>query len=417
MTHSPIQRQRLLDRFLEYVRIDTTANPNATSYPSSEGQRTLGSLLTEQLRQMTASEVHQDENGLVWATIPATVAAKVPTVALIAHLDTSPEAPGGSVNPQVIDDYRGGDIRLTNGAEITVAQAPELADLIGTTLITTDGRTLLGGDDKAGIAIIMELAHYLIDYPYLPHGPIRILFTCDEEIGRGTDHIDLDKLAADVGYTLDGGGAGQLDVETFSADGATVSFHGKNIHPSIGKGRMVNAIRAAAEFVSRLPHQVCSPETTCGQQGFVHPYDLSGGVAEAKLKVILRSFESGDLVAYASLLRGIADEVTAWMPGLRVNVDVYRQYRNLAEGLRQQPLSIELADAAFKNLGRSCERTRVRGGTDGSQLTEKGLPTPNLSSGQHNIHSPLEFACLDEMVAATEHLVELLTLWQDRGRS
>ena len=336
-----------------------------------------------------------------------------PVVALVAHVDTSPEAPADNVNPQVIESYEGGDIELPSGAIISAATTPELESLVGATLITTDGTTLLGGDDKAGVAIIMELAHTLIENPQLARGPVRVLFTCDEEIGRGTDKIDLKKLNATVAYTIDGGGAGVLDVETFSADAMTVRFVGHNIHPAIAKGRMVNALRTAADFVAGLPRDTCTPETTDDRDGFIHPHTITGGVGEACVELILRSFETEDLAGYANLVRITADKVAAATPGISVEVEVREQYRNLREGLASLPEAVTLAEQAFQVLGRQCEKTIVRGGTDGSQLTEKGLPTPNLSSGQHNIHSVTEFACLDEMVEAVEHLLAMLPLWSN----
>ncbi|QEF96027.1 Peptidase T [Stieleria maiorica] len=410
-----INRARLLDRFLRYVRIGTPADPGSETYPSSECQRELGKLLAAELSAMSADDVYQDEHALVYGTVPSTVGdADVPVVALVAHVDTSPDAPGKDVRPQVIENYPGGDIELANGEVIRVAACPALNGLVGATLITTDGTSLLGGDDKAGVAIIMELAETLIENPDLKHGPVKVVMTCDEEIGHGTDKIDLEKLAADVAYTVDGGGAGVVDVETFSADAATVRFIGDNIHPSIAKDRMVNAVRGAADFVAALPRDRDTPETTDGRQGFIHANSISGGVGEASVELILRSFDAADLETYADLLRQIAGDVESKWPGLKVQVTTRRQYRNLGEGLAKLPESITLAEQAFQNLGRECTKEIIRGGTDGSVLTEKGLPTPNLSSGQHNIHSVREFACLDEMVAATEHLVELLSLWSNQ---
>ncbi|WP_182865997.1 peptidase T [Stieleria mannarensis] len=410
-----INRTRLLDRFLRYVRIGTPADPGSGTYPSSECQRELGKLLAAELSAMSADDVYQDQHALVYGTVRSTVGdADVPVVALVAHVDTSPDAPGTDVRPQVIENYGGGDIELANGEVIRVAACPALNDLVGATLITTDGTTLLGGDDKAGVAIIMELAETLIENPNLKHGPVKVVMTCDEEIGHGTDKIDLEKLAADVAYTVDGGGAGVVDVETFSADAATVRFIGDNIHPSIAKDRMINAVRGAADFVAALPRDRDTPETTDGRQGFIHANSISGGVGEASVELILRSFDAADLKTYADLLRQIAGEVESKWPGLKVQVTTRRQYRNLGDGLAKLPESITLAEQAFKNLGRACTKEIIRGGTDGSVLTEKGLPTPNLSSGQHNIHSVREFACLDEMVAATEHLVELLSLWSNQ---
>ncbi|MCO8121784.1 peptidase T [Stieleria sp. TO1_6] len=410
-----INRQRLLDRFLRYVRVSTAADPTSDSYPSSECQRELGRILAAELQAMAASDVYQDAHALVYAGVPSSVGdADLPAVALVAHVDTSPDAPSDNVQPNVIDDYRGGDITLASGEVIRVDACPALRDLIGTTLITTDGTTLLGGDDKAGVAIIMELIETLIENPHLKHGPVKVVMTCDEEIGRGTDKIDLDKLAADVAYTIDGGGAGVIDVETFSADAATVRLIGDNIHPAIAKGRMVNAVRAAADFIAALPRDSDTPETTSGRQGFIHANQVTGTVGQATIELILRSFDAVDLDGYADLLRRTAQQVQSQYPGLQTEVVIRRQYRNLREGLEKLPESIHLAEQAFGNLGRPYVKEIIRGGTDGSVLTEKGLPTPNLSSGQHNIHSVREFACLDEMVAATEHLIELLSLWSNQ---
>ncbi len=409
-----INRQRLLERFLRYVRVGTAADPTASCYPSSPGQRELGRLLCKELLAISVSDAHQDDNALVWGTVPASDGGKSPCVALVAHLDTSPEAPGDNVQPQIIEAYGGGDIALPSGTSITVASSPALESLVGKTLITTDGTTLLGGDDKAGVAIIMELAHTLIENPHLSHGNVKVLFTCDEEIGRGTDKIDLQKLDATVAYTIDGGGAGVIDVETFSADAATVRFIGHNIHPSIAKDRMVNALRAAADFVTQLPSESGTPETTADRQGFIHPHTINGGVGEATVELILRSFESQDLQIYADQIQTLADSIANKTAGLRVEVEIRRQYRNLREGLQELPEAVLFAQQAFENLKRTSTQAIIRGGTDGSQLTEKGLPTPNLSSGQHNLHAVTEFVCLDEMVAAVEHLVELLSLWSQQ---
>ncbi len=406
-------RNRLLERFLEYVQIDTAADPNSDRYPSSPGQLTLGQLLLTQLRELGLTDAEQDEHGLVWAIIPSNVEGSCPTILLNAHLDTSPEAPGRDVRPRVIKAYDGGEILLEHGgAKITAEHCPDLAKLHGKTLIVTDGRTLLGGDDKAGVATIMELVACLIQHPEIPHGPVRILFTCDEEIGHGTQKIQLEKVAAHVGYTLDGGGIGDIDEETFSADMAIVRFTGKNIHPSIAKHRMVNAVRAAGLFVSLLPSDRLSPESTDDRQGFLHPYDLRGAVGEATLQLILRNFDTSKLCDYRQLLTDLADEVESRMPGLKIEVETRRQYRNMADGLKKLPKAVELAEKAYAKLGIPSKRSIIRGGTDGAMLTEMGLPTPNLSVGQYNIHSVLEFACLDHMLSATDLLIELVQLWE-----
>lgn len=411
-----INQERLLERFLQYVQIDSSAAPGSPAYPSSNGQVELGTLLAKQLLELGLMDVEHDEFGLVWATIPATDGGNSVTIALFAHMDTSPEAPADSVQPQVVRDYKGGDIRLSAEQTISVHAAPELSDLVGKTLITTDGTTLLGADDKAGIAILVELAAHLMERPNIPHGTIKLLFTCDEEIGRGTEKIDLQKLSATVGYTLDGGGSGQLDVETFSADAAKITFRGRNIHPAIGKGRMVNAVRAAAYFLTLLPTKELAPEVTDDRDGFIHPHAIEGGVGEASIQVLLRSFETSELTKQADRLRDAAERTETEFPGLQCKVEIKRQYRNMRDGIQKLPEAVRFARQAYLNLGIPCEETIIRGGTDGSQLTEKGLPTPNLSSGQHNIHSLHEFACLEEMVQATQHLIELLKLWSAHSR-
>jgi len=405
--------ERLLARFLRYVQIDTTADDSSSTYPSSPGQWDLGKVLVAELREMGASDVEQDAHALIWGTIPASPGCTAPAIAFNAHLDTSPETTGKNVRPQVIRGYAGGDIVLPADTSkvIRVAENPELATLIGKTLVTTDGTTLLGSDDKSGVAVIMELAQHLCKHPEIQHGPIKVLFTCDEEIGHGVKHVDLRKLNAVVAYTLDGAGTNDIDGETFSADQANVIIHGINIHPSIAKGRMVNAVRVAATFLERMPQAGFSPETTADRNGFWHPYIISGGVAEVTLKILLRDFDSQELVNKAEKLRQIAKEVEQHWPGCRVDVNIVRQYRNMADGLAKEPRAVQLAAEAHRRLGREPKLTIVRGGTDGSQFTEKGLPTPNLSTGEHNPHSPLEWTCLEEMVQAVEVLTELAKLW------
>jgi tripeptide aminopeptidase len=416
-----INAERLLSRFLRYAQIDTTAGEPGGTYPSSPGQLILGKMLADELHAMKLADVEFTEEGLVYATVPSTLPREqtksAPVVAFNAHVDTSPETTGKNVKPQVIRNYAGGDIRLPADPNrvIRVEQNPELAGLQGKTLVTTDGTTLLGADDKSGIAVIMELAQHLVEQPELKHGPVRILFTCDEEIGHGIDHVDLQKLGATVCYTLDGSAAGEIDVETFSADLATIRVTGINIHPSIGKGRMVNALRAMGTLLDRLPRAGHSPETTDGRQGFLHPYDLSGGVAEATVKVLLRDFETAGLSTKAELLNKLAQEVEQEHPGCKIDVQIKKQYRNLGDGLAKEPRAAAYAVEAHRRLGREAKLTIIRGGTDGSQLTEKGLPTPNLSTGEHNPHSPLEWTCLEEMVSATEVCAELVQVWGEKG--
>jgi tripeptide aminopeptidase len=403
----------LLDRFCRYVRIDTTAVENAGTYPSSPGQLELGRMLAEELRAMGVRDAAQDEHGIIMATLPATVSHPAPTIAWIAHVDTSPETTGRNVKPIVHENYQGGDIVLPGDPSkvIRVSDNPELLNLKGHTLVTTDGTTLLGADDKAGVAVIMEAAAQLMARPELPHGPIRICFTCDEEIGHGVDRVDLKKLGAVAGYTLDGGGVGEIDGETFSADLAVVTVRGVNIHPAIAKGRMINAVRLAGLFLDRLPRLTQSPETTADREGFLHPYRIDGGVAETTIRILLRDFETPRLAERAELLRAVARTVVAEYPGASIDVTVTPQYRNMAEGLAKEPRAVAFAQEAMRRAGVEPKLTIVRGGTDGSRLTEIGLPTPNLSTGEHNLHSPLEWTCLEEMATAARVLMELARVW------
>jgi len=405
--------RRLLERFLRYVRIDTTARFEADGYPSSPGQLELGRLLVAELQALGLNDARQNEHGIVWATIPPTVSPQAPAIAFCAHLDTSPETSGAGVRPKVIENYAGGDIVLEGDPSkvIRVADNPDLESLHGRTIITSDGTTLLGADDKAGVAIIMETASRLVEHPEIPHGPIRICFTCDEEIGHGVSKLTVEDFAATVCYTLDGHGSGEIDVETFSADQAVVTIQGVNIHPSIAKGRMTNAVRVVAEFIARLPRDRLAPEAAEGREGFLHPYELAGGVAETKLKILLRDFDAAQLTAQAALLQQIADEVKPLFPKAQIQIAIERQYRNMAEGLVREPRAVAYAEEALRRLGREPRRTIVRGGTDGSRLTEMGLPTPNLSCGGHNPHSPLEWACLEEMLESVEWLVALAERW------
>ena len=410
--------QRLLQRFLRYVQIDTTARPDTDDYPSSPGQFELGRLLVAELLAAGVADARQDPHGVVLATIPAVGNGSPPVVAFCAHLDTSPETTGKGVKPQVIHGYAGGDIVLPGDAEQVIRQAdnPELAALLGRTILTSDGTTLLGADDKAGVAIIMETAERLMEQPEIPHGPLRLCFTCDEELGRGVNHLDLRQVGATVCYTIDGEGGDLIDGETFSADLAEVVIRGVNIHPSIAKGRMTNAVRAAGRFLEQLPRDSLSPESTDGRQGFLHPYQIAGGVGEVKLHVLLRDFDAAALVEQAALLRRAAAAVGSEFPAARIDVHIAPQYRNMAEGLRREPRAVAYAQRALERLGRRAKLTIVRGGTDGSRLTEMGLPTPNLSCGGHTAHSPLEWACLEEMAGSVEWLVALSQIWgEDRS--
>ena len=412
--------KRLLERFLRYVKIDTTSQDNPKSYPSSVGQIELGTLLANELRQIRLEEVAQDKYSIVRAALPAAknIAQKneeVPTIAFCAHLDTSPETDGHNVKPHVVKNYDGADLVLPGNASRVIRKVdnPELKSLIGKTIITSDGTTLLGADDKDGLAVIIEAITRMVEDPEAKHGPIRLCFTCDEEIGHGTDHIDVQNLGATVCYTLDGQGADQIDVETFSANLAIVTIKGVNIHPSIAKRRMTNAVRVASSFLQRIQLGKKSAETTEKREPFVHPYEISGSVAQTTLKILLRAFEANQLLKFAEDIQRAADATVIEFPNAEIDISITKQYRNMAEGLRREPRAIKYAQQALRRLGRNPKLTIVRGGTDGSRLTELGLPTPNLSCGQHSPHSPLEWACLEEMEQAVEWLIELAAVWSE----
>lgn len=402
----------LLGRFLRYVQVDTTAREDSGSIPSSPGQLELGRMLAGELAALGVADASQDEHGIVMGTVPATTPG-APVTAWAAHMDTSPEAPGAGVKPVVHERYDGGDIALPGDPTkvIRVAEAGGLAELRGKTLITSDGTTLLGADDKAGVAVIMTAVDRLMADRGIAHGPLRIVFTCDEEAGRGTDKLDVTKVGAVGAYTLDGEGAGLIENETFSADLATVTVKGRNIHPGLATGRMVNAVRLAAEFARRMPWHSMAPETTAGREGFLHPYTVEGGVGETAIKILLRSFDSGELKRQADLLRGIAAQLVAEHPRAEIDVAVVEQYRNMADALARAPRVVELAAEAVRRAGGTPSFKAIRGGTDGSRMSAMGLPTPNLSAGMHNFHSPLEYACLEEMEQAVNVLVELARLW------
>ncbi len=404
--------QSLLDRFTRYVQVDTTAVEQTDSYPSCPGQLVLARMLAEELRSLGVADAAADANGIVMGTIPGNVDG-APVIAWIAHLDTSPEAPGANVRPIIHREYEGGDIVLPADSSKVIrrSDSPTLDDLIGKTIITSDGTTLLGADDKAGIAVVMTAVERLMADPSLPHGTIRIVFTCDEEVGRGVDKVSPEKIGAMVAYTLDGESAGSLENETFSADLAVVTITGRNIHPGLAKDMMVNAIRIAAEFIARMPWENLAPESTDGREGFLHPYVIEGGVAETKIRILLRSFVEAGLDEERQILREIAQSLQLKHPRASIDVEIKRQYRNMIEALEREPRAVALAAEAIQNAGMPPMYESIRGGTDGSRLSEMGLPTPNIGVGMHNFHSPLEYACLEEMSQTVEVLLNLAQLW------
>ena len=404
----------LLERFLRYVQIDTQSDENSGTSPSTAKQLQLSRLLAEECRELGLADVSCDEYGIVMATVPATVSHSAPMIVWNSHVDTSPEYSGSGVNPIIHDNYPGGDIPLPEGNSLVlrVDDNPALEGLVGTTIITTDGSTLLGGDDKAGVAVIMTAAARLMKQQEIAHGPVRLCFTVDEEIGRGIENLDFEKLGGVCGYTLDSSGVGVVDCETFSADQAVVTVRGVNSHPSEGKAKgMVNAVRIVSQFIAALPTDQLSPESTAGREGFLHPYVIEGGVAEASARILLRDFEAAKLAEYAELLESVAATLREEHPRCSIDVSVKKQYRNMRDGLEREPRAVEKAVAAVRAAGLEPKLDIIRGGTDGALMTEQGLPCPNLSCGQHNPHSPLEWASLKEMGQSVDVLVELAKEW------
>lgn len=403
----------VLDRFLRYVRVDTQSDETSSSSPSTLKQLDLSRMLADECRALGLDDVSCSEQGVVIATIPPTVSHDAPVIVWNAHVDTSPEFSGTGVNPIVHENYDGGDITLPADPSrvIRANENPALARLVGGTIVTTDGTTLLGADDKAGVAIIMGAAARLMEDRTIQHGPVRVVFTVDEEIGRGIEALDVPALGGVCGYTLDGEGQGKIDVETFSADQAVVTVTGINTHPSIGKGVMVNSLRIISEFITRLPTETLSPETSADREGFLHPYVIEGGVAQSSMRIILRDFETPRLTDYAAMLESIADELRTKYPRATIDIAIAEQYRNLGDGLKSEPRAVAKAEAAMRSIGIEPEICVIRGGTDGALMTAAGLPTPNLSAAGHNPHSPLEWTSVEEMETAVRVLVALAQEW------
>ncbi|MGE5157642.1 MAG: peptidase T [Gemmatimonas sp.] len=416
--NSPLKFQHsVTERFLRYVTIDTQSDPESPTCPSTEKQKDLGRLLVSELQALGLADAHLDENGYVYATIPATTSKKVPVICFCSHMDTSPDCAGANVKPQVVRDYRGGDITLPADPSqiIRVAEHPALKDQIGNDIITTDGTTLLGADNKAGVAEIMDAAQFFVQNPQIKHGTIKILFTPDEEIGRGVDKVDLKKLGADFAYTIDGETAGQIEDETFSADGATVTIQGVSIHPGFAKGRMEHAIKIAAAIIERLPKQTCSPETTEGKEGFLHPIGISGALEQATVGFIVRDFTVAGLKEKEALLERIVKDVMKDYPRSTYRIEIKEQYRNMKEVIDRHPETVEYAMEAIRRAGLAPVRASIRGGTDGSRLSFMGLPCPNVFAGEHAFHSRLEWVSRQDMEKAVETIVHLAMIWEERA--
>jgi tripeptide aminopeptidase len=404
------------DRFLRYVVIDTQSDAKSATQPSTEKQKNLGRLLVEELLAIGISDAHLDEHGYIYATIPSNVDKQVPVICFCSHMDTAPDFTGTNVKPQLIRAYAGGDIQLPGDPHqvIRVADHPALRDQIGNDIITTDGTTLLGADDKAGIAEIMTAAQILIGNPDIKHGTIKILFTVDEEIGRGVDKVDLTKLGAAFAYTMDGETAGHIEDETFSADGVEITIQGVAIHPGFAKGRMENAIKIAGAIIDRLPKHV-APETTEGKDGFVHPTGLTGAMDKATISLIVRDFNDEGLATKEAMIEAIIKDVMPDYPGSSYTFEVTQQYRNMKAILDRHPEIVDNAVEAIRRAGMEPVRGSIRGGTDGSRLSFMGLPCPNIFAGGHAFHSPLEWVSRQDMEKAVKTIVELAKVWEERS--
>jgi tripeptide aminopeptidase len=404
----------LEERFLRYVKVDTQSNETSNETPSTERQLDLLRRLKQELDVMGISDARITEYGCLLATIPSTVPnEQVPTVALLAHADTAPALSGANVKPIIHRNYDGFMIILPDDPSkiLNEETAPGLSEKRGEDIVTASGTTLLGADDKAGVAVIMTLAFHLLSHPEIPHGPLRLCFTPDEEIGRGVDHLTLEDLAADVAYTIDGGTLGKVIYESFSADKAVVEITGVSIHPGTAKGKMVNALRLASKFIEALPQQIRTPETTDGREGFIHPYRVSGTAAHAKLFFILRDFELDGLKSHGDLIRSVAKRLALAEPRAKIECTITPQYRNMRYWIENEMRPVELAIEAIKEAGIEPIITPIRGGTDGARLTEIGLMTPNLFCGMHNVHGPLEWVSLQDMAKATQVCLNLVCLW------
>ncbi|NOT34390.1 MAG: peptidase T [Candidatus Eisenbacteria bacterium] len=408
----------VVERFLRYVQLDTQSDESSDTVPSTAKQLVLLDLLVTELRSLGITDATRDEHGVVMATIPATTRKPgVPVIGLLAHVDTSPESPGAGVKPLVHRAWDGRDLVLPDDSSIVLraSELPELAAFKGHDIITASGTTLLGADDKSGVAAIMAAVEYLLAHPEIPHGAIRIGFTPDEEIGRGADHFDVTRFGAFCAYTLDSGLLGQLDAETFSGDSATVTFTGFNTHPGYAKDRMRNSIKAAADFLTRLPADALSPETTHEREGYLHPYVIEGGVDRTSIRMIVRDFAVSGLHEREALLQRLAREAAAAHPGISATVEVRENYRNMREVLDQHPQILDHAREAIRRAGLTPLDSAIRGGTDGSRLSFMGLPTPNLFAGQHNFHSKLEWVAATELEKAVETVVELAKVWEEQA--
>lgn len=406
------------ERFMNYARIDTEADPKSTTFPSSMKQKDLGKLLVKELLEMGVSDAEMDDWGYVYATIPASAGCEnVPTICYCAHMDTAPDCSGKDVKPILHRNYTGDPITLPDDSSqiITTERHPYLKEKIGDDIITASGLTLLGADDKAGVACIMDFAHFMMNNPGFSHGKVRILFTPDEEIGRGVDHVDMERLNADYGYTLDGGVLGSIEDESFSADAVEIIIHGISAHPGYAKNKLVNAIKVAADFIDELPKDAWSPETTEGREGFVHPTSVTGIMEKVTLTFIIRDHQTSKLAVYEDSLKGILEDVVLRYPGVKSEFKVKEQYRNMKEVIKNVPFVTENAVEAMERAGIEPRPVIIRGGTDGSRLSFMGLPCPNLFTGEMGIHSKHEYVSVQDMQKAVKTMAHLTAIWQEKG--
>lgn len=405
------------ERFLKYVQIDTQSDPESPTYPSTEKQKNLGKILVSELQGMGINDAHLDEFGYVYASIASNSEKEVPVICFCSHMDTSPDCSGKDVKPIIHKNYDGGIIKFPSNSEIELNPNghPDLKNQIGNDIITADGTTLLGADNKAGVAEIMDACHFLMNHPEIKHGKIRILFTPDEEIGRGVDKVDMKKLNAEFGYTIDGESLGHIENETFSADGAVLKIQGVSTHPGFAKNKMESAIKIAADIISNLPKDKLSPETTEKKEGFVHPTSVTGSIEEATIKFIIRGFDNQTLLDNAQLIREVADRVISNYSNSSYTLETFEQYRNMKEVLLQHPQVVAFAEEAIKRAGLTPLTESIRGGTDGSRLSFMGLPCPNIFAGEHAFHSKLEWVSVQDMQKAVETIVHLSNIWEEKS--
>ena len=405
----------VLSRFLRYVVVDTQSDPTSSTQPSTEKQKDLARILVAELLELGLTDAHMDEHGNVYATLPSNSDKDVPVICFCSHVDTAPDFTGTGVKPQVVKNYDGGDIVLPGDREriIRPSEHPELLNLIGNDIVTSDGTTLLGADDKAGVAEIMTAAAWFLAHPEVKHGTVKLLFTTDEEIGRGADKVNLEKLGARFAYTMDGSTAGDIENETFSADGVEIEISGVAMHPGFAKDRMENAIKIASEIIARLPKSL-SPERTAGRQGFIHPVSLEGSMEKAMIGLIIRDFVDEGLKEKETLLEGIVGTVMADYPGSTYAFKVRQQYRNMKVVLDRTPEVVHYAVEAVRRAGMAPKLGSIRGGTDGARLSFMGLPCPNIFTGGHAYHSPLEWVSVQDMEKAVKTIVELVKIWEER---